>query len=151
MAAVEKKRKRVPKEREKKSWVWNYFEKDKEKGKEKKEGVCYVKCKVADCENPSLKVVRSTTTGMMHHLGGQHGIYKPGDANNAGGGEMEVEEEPNVPTKVFTAEMQELIDSKLCALRSFLLFLLTIYFASSRSFKVFISLLRVTVLWLSLK
>lgn len=103
----DKKRKRIPKERKKRSWVWDHFEKDKTKKHDA--GVCWVKCKEPGCTSGPLKCLKSNTTVMTHHLEKEHRIFNPTNKNDDG--DMDVEENTN--ERIFTAEMQELIDKKL--------------------------------------
>jgi hypothetical protein len=99
-------KRRLSSERQKRSWVWKYFELDHTKINGKDKSNKWVKCVVPDCKNPSLKMAKSNTSNMAHHLIHDHKIFK--DVNDAS--EEEEEEEVLIP---FSKTDQDLIDVKL--------------------------------------
>jgi hypothetical protein len=97
-------KRRLSKDRKKKSWVWQHFEIDNTIAVEK--DVKWVKCQHPGCTTASLKITTHNTTNMARHLKSGHQLQKNDD-------DEDVEDiEQTVESKEFTEADQAHVDLK---------------------------------------
>ena len=98
-------KRRISNERKKRSWVWKYFEDDKEKIENDK-SIKWVKCTILNCNNSSMKMKKFNTSNMAHHLKQEHKILN--EANDSS-----CEETEDAILIEFSKKDQDFIDVKL--------------------------------------
>ena len=100
-------KRRLSNGRKKRSWVWKYFEDDKEKEKnDSDKSYRWVKCTIEDCKNPVVKMKGFSTSNLAYHLKNAHSITPDKDEESS-------DDIPEAKHDIFSKADQDLLDLKL--------------------------------------